>query len=66
MVGAFTIAAFEKEPEIGWMEHIQGSLVEDPRQVALHRAIFEAIRADALPARASLVLIEEELRKWTT
>jgi transcriptional regulator with XRE-family HTH domain len=65
--GAFTIADFEDEPSVGYQEGAAGGqLVEERKDVALLDLIWDTLRGEALPRVASLELLEEAAKSWTS
>jgi transcriptional regulator with XRE-family HTH domain len=65
--GAFTIADFEADASVGYQEGAGGGqLVEEPDDVALLDRIWDTLRGDALPRAASLALLEEAAKSWTS
>jgi transcriptional regulator with XRE-family HTH domain len=67
MAGAFIIAGFEDAPRVGYQEGaLRGQPVEEPRDVAALEVIMDTLRGEALPRAASLALLEEAAKSWTS
>lgn len=64
--GAFLIADFRDAPEMAWLETLpQGQITDHPQIVKACVQVFDTLRAEALPPRASLELITEVRDTWT-
>lgn len=64
--GPFTIADFEDAPSVAWQDTaVFGDYVQDATGFACLMAVWEAIKAAALPRSASYELIEETAKAWT-
>jgi transcriptional regulator with XRE-family HTH domain len=62
----FVIADFAGAPPVAYQEtQVGGQVIEDHDDIATMLAIWDRLRAEALPRRASLDLIEEVASKWT-
>lgn len=62
----FVIADFADAPSVGYQDtHVGGQVIEDPEDIAILLATWDKLRAEALPRRASLNLIEEVVSTWT-
>ncbi len=67
MLGAFVIADFEDAPSIGYQEMVVGAQpLEGPEQVALLDFTWNTVRSEALPRAASMELLEEAAKSWTS
>jgi hypothetical protein len=65
--GAFAIADFADAASIGYLEGTpRGQPVEEPKQVASLDLTWDTLRGDALPRAASLALLEEAAKSWTS
>jgi len=65
--GAFALADFEDAPSVGYQEGaVRGQPVEQPRDVASLDLTWDTLRGDALPRAASLALLEEAAKSWTS
>jgi transcriptional regulator with XRE-family HTH domain len=64
--GAFTIAELEGAPETAYLETApQGQMSDHPQIIKACVELFDTLRAEALPPRASLELITEVRDTWT-
>ncbi|MGH3318906.1 MAG: helix-turn-helix domain-containing protein [Streptosporangiaceae bacterium] len=64
--GAFVIASFDGSPDVVYLGAVrEGQLNDRPEDVTAITNIYDAIRAEALPARASLDLITKVMEQWT-
>lgn len=64
--GAFWIASFNGAPDVLYLESARAGQVTDrPEDVQEIMNVWEAIRAEALPSRASLDLIMKAMEQWT-
>lgn len=64
--GAFLIADFRDAREMAWLETLpQGQITDHPQIVKACVQVFDTLRAEALPPRASLELITEVRDTWT-
>lgn len=62
----FVIADFADAPSVGYQDtHVGGQVIEDHEDIAVLLATWDRLRAEALPRRASLDLVEEVASKWT-
>jgi transcriptional regulator with XRE-family HTH domain len=67
MAGAFAIADFEDAPSVGYQEGaVRGQPVEQPKDVRSLELTWDTLRGDALPRAASLELLEEAAKSWTS
>jgi transcriptional regulator with XRE-family HTH domain len=67
LLGAFALADFEDAPSVGYQEGAAGGqLVEEPEDVAALDLIWDTVRGDTLPRAASLALLEEAAKSWTS
>src|SRR5262249_42592829 len=67
VTGAFAIADFENAPSVGYQEGaVRGQPVEEPKDVTLLSLTWDTLRGDALPRAASLALLEEAAKSWTS
>jgi transcriptional regulator with XRE-family HTH domain len=65
--GGFAVADFKSEPSIAYQETaIQGQVVQDSEQVAMLITKWTTLGTEALPRRASLALLEEAAKSWTS
>jgi transcriptional regulator with XRE-family HTH domain len=65
--GAFAIADFEDGPSVGYQEGaVRGQPVEEPEDVKLLDLVWDTVRGDALPRVASVALLEEVAKSWTS
>lgn len=64
--GAFVIGSFDGSPDVVYLESTgEGHVVDRPDEVRTITAAYDAIRAKALPDRASLDLITKVMEQWT-
>ena len=64
--GAFVIAEFQDAPEVVYLDTAaQGQIADHPDIVKACAQVFDTLRAEALPPRASLDLITEVRETWT-
>jgi transcriptional regulator with XRE-family HTH domain len=67
LLGAFAIADFEDAPNVGYQEGAAGGqLVEESEDVGALDLIWDTVRGDTLPRAASLALLEEAAKSWTS
>ena len=65
--GPFVIADFVDAPSVGYQEMVVGAQpLEDPEQVVLLDFTWNTVRSEALPRAASLALLEEAAKSWTS
>jgi transcriptional regulator with XRE-family HTH domain len=65
--GAFVIADFADAPSIAYLETaMTGMIVEQPGQVADLNVIYTGLNTEALPRAASIELIKEVAKEWTS
>jgi Domain of unknown function (DUF5753) len=62
----FVIADFDGAPSSAYQETaLRGQVIEDSDDIAALMATWDRLRAEALPRRASLDLMEEVAKSWT-
>jgi transcriptional regulator with XRE-family HTH domain len=67
VTGAFAIADFEDAPSVGYQEGaVRGQPVEERKEVASLDLTWATLRGEALPRAASLALLEEAAKSWTS
>jgi transcriptional regulator with XRE-family HTH domain len=67
VTGAFAIADFANAASIGYQEGgLRGLPVEEPKDVASLDLTWDTLRGEALPRAASLALLEEAAKAWTS
>jgi transcriptional regulator with XRE-family HTH domain len=67
LASAFAIADFEDAPSVGYQESARGGqMIEEPKEVASLLLTWDTLRADALPRAASLAVLEEAAKSWTS
>jgi transcriptional regulator with XRE-family HTH domain len=67
LAGAFIIADFEDAPSIGYQDGaLRGQPVEEREDVAALDLTWATLRGEALPRAASLALLEEAAKSWTS
>jgi transcriptional regulator with XRE-family HTH domain len=67
LTGAFAIADFEDGPSMGYQEGAAGGQpVEQRKDVAFLALMWDTLRADTLPRAASLGVLEETAKSWTS
>ena len=65
--GGFAIAEFSDAPSIGYQETaVHGQVVQDMKLVTALMAKWTTLGTEALPRRASLSLLEEAAKSWTS
>jgi transcriptional regulator with XRE-family HTH domain len=65
--GGFAIADFKDAPSVGYQESaVQGQIVQDPEHVARLIAKWTTLGTEALPRKASITLLEEAAKSWTS
>jgi transcriptional regulator with XRE-family HTH domain len=66
LTGPFVIAEFRDPPEMAYLDTAaQGQIADHPDIVKACAQVFDTLRAEALPPRASLDLIAEVRDTWT-
>ncbi len=66
LTGAFEIAEFRDAPDMAWLETSpQGQITDHPQILKACVQVFDTLRAEALPPRASFELIIEVRDSWT-
>lgn len=64
--GAFVIATLDGGEDLAYLDNqLQGQIADRPADVQSLRDSWEAVRAEALPHRQSIELIEEVARSWS-
>ncbi|MEV8632533.1 helix-turn-helix transcriptional regulator [Streptosporangium sp. NPDC051023] len=68
LIGAFVIATAPGEPDTAYIDSagISVRVTGRPDDVSSLALRYDAIRAEALSQRESLILIKEKMRRWTT
>ncbi len=67
LAGGFGIADFEDAPSVGYQEGaVRGQPVEEPKDVTSLDLTWDTLRGDALPRAASLAVLEEAAKSWTS
>jgi transcriptional regulator with XRE-family HTH domain len=67
LAGSFAIADFEDAASVGYVETaLRGQPVEEPKDVAALNLTWDTLRAETLPRAASLALLEEVAKSWTS
>lgn len=67
VAGAFAIADFADVPSVGYQEGaVGGQPVEEREDVASLELTWAMLRAETLPRAASLALLEEAAKSWTS
>lgn len=62
----FVIADFDDAPHAAYQDTpVRGQVIEDTDDIAVLMAIWDRVRAEALPRAASLDLMEEVAKTWT-
>jgi transcriptional regulator with XRE-family HTH domain len=62
----FTIADLENSAPVAYQDTaVRGQIVDDRDDVAALMTIWDRLRAEALPRKASLALVEEVAKTWT-
>jgi Domain of unknown function (DUF5753) len=65
--GGFGMADFEAAPSAGYQEAAAGGQVlEDPARVAVLSTAWDTLTGEALPRVASVALLEEAAKSWTS
>jgi transcriptional regulator with XRE-family HTH domain len=65
LTGAFAIAGFRDSPEMVYLDTaVQGQIADHPDIVKVCGQVFDTLRAEALPPKASLELVTEVRRTW--
>jgi transcriptional regulator with XRE-family HTH domain len=66
MAGPMVIASFDDAPDVAYLDTaLEGQLVERHEDVAAVALLYDTLRAEALPVRASLDLIAKVKESWT-
>ena len=67
VTGAFALADFADVPSVGYQEGaLRGQPVEEREDVASLDLTWAMLRSDALPRAASLALLEDAAKSWTS
>jgi hypothetical protein len=65
--GGFGLADFEGAPSVGYQEvQLRGHQVRDTKDIAALNLIWDTVAMEALPLAASLALLEEAAKSWTS
>lgn len=65
-LGAFAVASLDDSPDVVYLENARaGQVIDRQEDVQEIMNTWEAIREEALPARASLDLIAKVMEQWT-
>jgi uncharacterized protein DUF5753 len=65
--GGFALADFEDVPGVGYQEGpVRGQPVREPRDVVSLDLTWDTVVTEALPSAASLALLEEAAKTWTS
>jgi len=65
--GGFAIADFKDAPSIAYQETaVQGQIIQDSEHVASLLAKWATLGTEALPRKASIALLEEAAKIWTS
>jgi Domain of unknown function (DUF5753) len=65
--GAFVVAEFADAPSVGYQESaVRGQPVEERNDVASLDLTWDILRGETLPRAASLALLEEAAKSWTS
>jgi transcriptional regulator with XRE-family HTH domain len=66
LTGPFVIAGFASSAEVAYLDNaLSGQVVERADDVRHVAVLYDTLRAEALPRRASIDLITEVVRTWT-
>jgi hypothetical protein len=66
LAGHFVIAGFDDAPDIVYLETAaRGQITDQPDVIKACSLVFDTLRAEALPPKASLGLISEVMETWT-
>jgi hypothetical protein len=67
LTGAFALADFEDAPSVGYQEGaVRGQPVEGHKDVASLELTWDTLRGEALPRGASVAVLEEAAKAWTS
>lgn len=67
LTGGFAIADLPGTPSVGYREAAgRGQPIDDQDELALLELIWSTLRGDTLPRKASLAVLEEAAKSWTT
>ncbi len=65
--GGFAIADFKAAPSVAYQESaVQGQILQDPEHVERLIAKWTTLGTEALPRKASITLLEEAAKSWTS
>jgi transcriptional regulator with XRE-family HTH domain len=66
LLGPFVLASFSSAQDVAYLDNaLAGHVVERPEDVKHVAMLYDTLRAEALPTRASVELITEVGRSWT-
>jgi transcriptional regulator with XRE-family HTH domain len=66
LLGPFVIAGFGSAPDVAYLDNaLSGQVVERADDIRHVTVLYDTLRAEALPRRASIELITEVVRAWT-
>jgi hypothetical protein len=66
LLGPFVIAGFTAAQDVVYLDNaLAGHVIERPEDVKHVAMLYDTLRAEALPTRASVELITEVVRSWT-
>jgi len=67
LAGAFAVADFDGAPSVGYQEGSPGGHpVEEAKEVGALGLTWDTLRVDTLPRAASLELLEEAAKSWSS
>jgi transcriptional regulator with XRE-family HTH domain len=67
LAGAFTLADFDNAPSVGYREAAgRGQYMEDRDDLATLELTWTTLRGETLPRKASLAVLEEAAKTWTS
>lgn len=64
LTGPFVIALLDGHETVYQDAALRGTCIDSPDDVAAFKRLWEALRSEALPRKASLDLIRKELERW--
>lgn len=64
--GGFAIADLQGSRSVGYLEHLEAHLTDQPEQVLMYRRAYDALHALALPAPDSRAMILEAAERWSS
>ncbi|MFI5066114.1 MAG: DUF5753 domain-containing protein [Streptosporangiales bacterium] len=66
LLGSLVIAGFDRAPDIAYLDNaLTGQLIEGREDVKTVQMLYDTLRAEALPPRASEQMMAEVVREWT-